>query len=78
MLNRQARVHRKCGRAEPLIVEGMVHGSTVHGMGAALLEELRYDASQLLTATLMDYLKPTAPVEDAGSLLYEGLRPARF
>ena len=27
----------------PLIVEGMVHGSTVHGIGAALLEEFRYD-----------------------------------
>jgi len=51
-----------CGRElNPLIVEGMVHGSTVHGMGAALLEEFRYDgAGQLLTATFMDYLKPTA------------------
>ncbi len=51
-----------CGRElNPLIVEGMVHGSTVHGLGAALLEEFRYDpGGQLLTATLMDYLKPTA------------------
>ncbi len=51
-----------CGRElHPAIVEGMVHGSTVHGMGAALLEEFRYDESgQLLTATFMDYLKPTA------------------
>jgi len=51
-----------CGRElNPLIVEGMVHGSTVHGLGAALLEEFRYDESgQLLTATFMDYLKPTA------------------
>ncbi len=51
-----------CGRElNPAIVEGMVHGSTVHGMGAALLEEFRYDADgQLLTATFMDYLKPTA------------------
>ncbi len=50
-----------CGRElNPRIVEGMVHGSTVHGMGAALLEEFRYDAEgQLLTATFMDYLKPT-------------------
>jgi len=39
----------------------MVHGSTVHGLGAALLEEFRYDASgQLLTATLMDYALPRA------------------
>ncbi|HEX9822559.1 MAG TPA: xanthine dehydrogenase family protein molybdopterin-binding subunit [Methylomirabilota bacterium] len=51
-----------CGRElNPLIVEGMVHGSTAHGIGAALLEEFRYDESgQLLTSTFMDYLKPTA------------------
>jgi len=51
-----------CGRElNPLIVEGMVHGSTVHGIGAALLEEFRYDAQgQFLTSTFMDYLKPTA------------------
>ena len=51
-----------CGRElNPLIVEGMVHGSTVHGIGAALLEEFRYDAQgQFLTSTFIDYLKPTA------------------
>src|SRR6266851_3776255 len=51
-----------CGREiNPLIVEGMVHGATAHGIGAALLEEFRYDAQgQLLTSTFMDYLKPTA------------------
>jgi aerobic carbon-monoxide dehydrogenase large subunit len=51
-----------CGRElSPLIVEGMVHGSTVHGIGAALLEEFRYDEQgQLITATFLDYLKPTA------------------
>jgi CO/xanthine dehydrogenase Mo-binding subunit len=39
----------------------MVHGSTVHGIGAALLEEFLYDEQgQLLTATFLDYLKPTA------------------
>lgn len=55
-------VAHDCGRElNPLIVEGMVHGSTVHGIGAALLEEFRYDeAGQLLTTTFMDYLKPTA------------------
>jgi 2-furoyl-CoA dehydrogenase large subunit len=60
-----------CGRElNPLIVEGMVHGSTAHGIGAALLEEFRYDdAGQLLTSTFMDYLKPTAldvPAIDVG------------
>jgi 2-furoyl-CoA dehydrogenase large subunit len=51
-----------CGRElNPAIVEGMVHGSTVHGIGAALLEEFRYDErGNLLTSTFMDYLKPTA------------------
>ncbi len=62
-----------CGRElNPLIVEGMVHGSTVHGIGAALLEEFRYDdAGQLLTSTFMDYLKPTAtdvPAIEVGAL----------
>jgi len=62
-----------CGRElNPLIVEGMVHGSTAHGIGAALLEAFRYDASgQLLTSTFMDYLKPTAldvPDIDVGRL----------
>jgi 2-furoyl-CoA dehydrogenase large subunit len=51
-----------CGRElNPLIVEGMVHGATVHGIAAALLEEFRYDEhGQFLTSTFMDYLKPTA------------------
>jgi CO/xanthine dehydrogenase Mo-binding subunit len=51
-----------CGRElNPLIVEGMVHGATAHGIGAALLEEFRYDAQgQLVTSTFMDYLKPTS------------------
>ncbi len=51
-----------CGRElNPLIVEGMVHGATAHGIGAALLEAFRYDAGgQLLTSTFADYLKPTA------------------
>jgi 2-furoyl-CoA dehydrogenase large subunit len=51
-----------CGKElHPGIVEGMVHGATAHGIGAALLEEFRYDAQgQLLTASFMDYLKPTS------------------
>jgi len=55
-------VAHDCGRElNPLIVEGMVHGATAHGIGAALLEEFRYDErGQLLTSTFMDYLKPTA------------------
>ena len=51
-----------CGREiNPLIVEGMVHGSTAHGIGGALLEEFVYDdEGQLLTTTFLDYTKPTS------------------
>jgi 2-furoyl-CoA dehydrogenase large subunit len=51
-----------CGKEiNPLIVEGQVHGATVHGIGAALLEEFVYDDDgQLLTSSFMDYLKPSA------------------
>jgi len=51
-----------CGRQlNPGIVEGMVIGSTVHGIGASLLEEFVYSPEgQLLTGTFMDYLKPVA------------------
>jgi CO/xanthine dehydrogenase Mo-binding subunit len=51
-----------CGRQiNPAIVEGQVHGASVHGIAAALLEEFIYDQDgQLLTTSFMDYLKPTA------------------
>ncbi len=51
-----------CGRQiNPGIVEGMVIGSTVHGIGASLLEEFVYNADgQPLSTTFMDYMKPTA------------------
>ncbi|MBI4493052.1 MAG: molybdopterin-dependent oxidoreductase, partial [Chloroflexi bacterium] len=45
----------------PLIVEGQVYGAIAHGLGGALLEELAYsEDGQFLSATLMDYLWPTA------------------
>jgi carbon-monoxide dehydrogenase large subunit/6-hydroxypseudooxynicotine dehydrogenase subunit gamma len=50
------------GRAvNPTIVEGQLVGGLAQGLGGALLEELAYDAGgQLVSATLMDYLLPTA------------------
>ncbi len=50
-----------CGtEINPLLIEGQVHGATLHGIATALLEEFRYDdQGQLLTASFMDYLKPT-------------------
>ncbi|MGH2544830.1 MAG: molybdopterin cofactor-binding domain-containing protein, partial [Ardenticatenaceae bacterium] len=45
----------------PLIVEGQVHGGVAQGIGNAFYEQLIYDAGgQLLNASFMDYLLPTA------------------
>jgi carbon-monoxide dehydrogenase large subunit len=45
----------------PLIVDGQVQGGTAHGIGNALFERMKYDASgQPLTTTFQDYLLPTA------------------
>ncbi len=45
----------------PALIDGQVHGSTVQGLGQALLEHTIYDqAGQLLTASLMDYGVPRA------------------
>jgi carbon-monoxide dehydrogenase large subunit len=54
----------------PMLVEGQIHGGVAHGIGNAFYEQLVYDAQgQLLNASLMDYLLPTAaevpPVETA-------------
>jgi aerobic carbon-monoxide dehydrogenase large subunit len=45
----------------PRIVEGQQHGAVAMGLGGSLFEQVVYDASgQNLTATLADYLIPTA------------------
>ncbi|MDX6664799.1 MAG: aerobic carbon-monoxide dehydrogenase large subunit [Solirubrobacteraceae bacterium] len=51
-----------CGRViNPQIVAGQAHGAVAQGIGGALLESMHYDEDgQLLTASLMDYLVPTA------------------
>ena len=51
-----------CGTViNPTIVEGQVHGGVAQGIGGALSEHLAYDeAGQLVTASFMDYLLPTA------------------
>jgi carbon-monoxide dehydrogenase large subunit len=52
-----------CGRViNPMIVTGQTRGALAQGVGAALLEEVVYDKDgQLLTASLVDYLLPSAP-----------------
>ena len=51
-----------CGKLiNPLIAEGQIHGSIVHGIGNALFEEMHYDdAGQPTTTTFADYLLTTA------------------
>jgi len=55
-------VAEDCGKVvNPMIVDGQVHGGVAQGIGAALYEEVVYDArGQITTATLADYLVPTA------------------
>jgi aerobic carbon-monoxide dehydrogenase large subunit len=56
-------VAEDCGRIiNPMIVDGQVHGGVAQGIGAALFEELIYDEDgQLLSASLVDYVIPSAP-----------------
>jgi carbon-monoxide dehydrogenase large subunit len=45
----------------PMIADGQVHGGVAQGIGNALLEEIIYDeGGGILTASLADYLPPTA------------------
>ena len=47
--------------ANPMIVEGQVHGGVAQGIGQALLENVIYDEyGQLLTGSFMDYCMPRA------------------
>ena len=51
-----------CGKMiNTMIVEGQVHGGVAQGIGNAFYEQLFYDDNgQLLNASFMDYLLPTA------------------
>jgi aerobic carbon-monoxide dehydrogenase large subunit len=55
-------VAEDCGRlVNPLIVDGQVHGGVAQGIGVALYEEVVYDdQGQINTASLVDYLVPSA------------------
>ncbi len=46
----------------PMVVDGQIYGGLAQGIGTALYEEMRFDASgQPLASTLADYLLPGAP-----------------
>jgi carbon-monoxide dehydrogenase large subunit len=51
-----------CGKViNPIILEGQIHGGVAHGIGNSYYEQLVYDSNgQLLNASFMDYLLPTA------------------
>ena len=51
-----------CGEViNPLILAGQIQGGVAQGIGNAFYEKLMYDETgQLLNASLMDYLLPTA------------------
>lgn len=51
-----------CGtRINPMIIEGQVHGGLTDGIGMALMEMIAFDEDgNCLSASLMDYLIPTA------------------
>ncbi|MFL5626272.1 MAG: aerobic carbon-monoxide dehydrogenase large subunit [Ktedonobacteraceae bacterium] len=56
-----AAVH-DCGRViNPVVVEGQVHGGVAQGIGGAFFERLVYNEDgQIINASFMDYLLPTA------------------
>ena len=51
-----------CGRLiNPTVVEGQIQGGVAHGIGNAFYEKLVFDeGGQLMNASFMDYLLPTA------------------
>ena len=55
-------VHDSGTPINPRIVEGQVRGALAQGLGATLMEELRYDpeTGQLLNGSMLDYFAPTA------------------
>ena len=55
-------VAHDCGTIiNPMLVDGQIHGGVAHGIGNAFYEKLVYDEQgQLLNASFMDYLLPTA------------------
>ncbi|MEZ4728330.1 MAG: xanthine dehydrogenase family protein molybdopterin-binding subunit [Caldilineaceae bacterium] len=60
-IKKYAVVH-DCGRViNPMILEGQIQGGVAQGIGNAFYEQLHFDENgQLLNASFMDYLVPTA------------------
>jgi 2-furoyl-CoA dehydrogenase large subunit len=55
-------VHDAGRLLNPLLADGQVRGGLAHGLGAALFERIVHDEDgNVLTASFMDYVCPTAP-----------------
>ena len=49
-----------CGRTiNPMIVEGQVHGAAAHGIGAAIMEDCRYDSEETCWRALSAITRPS-------------------
>ena len=69
-IRKYAVVHDVGRILNPAIVEGQLRGGLAHGLGAALMERIEYDAGgNLLTGTFMDYLCPLA--DDMPEVLFD-------
>jgi 2-furoyl-CoA dehydrogenase large subunit len=66
-----------CGTViNPLVVDGFTYGGVGHGIGGAMFENFAYDENgQLLAASFMDYLMPTA-AEVPNVELHEQVTPS--
>ena len=62
----------------PMVVEGQLHGAIAQGIGAALMETMRFDSDsgQILTATFQDYAMPRAHNFTQFSILLQGMHCA--
>jgi 2-furoyl-CoA dehydrogenase large subunit len=61
IVERIVSVHDAGKLLNPSLADGQVHGSIVHGLGGALLEDMAYgEDGQFLAASFMDYLCPLA------------------
>jgi 2-furoyl-CoA dehydrogenase large subunit len=61
IVQRIVSVHDAGKLLNPSLADGQVHGSVVHGLGGALLEDMAYgEDGQFLAASFMDYLCPLA------------------
>lgn len=76
-LDRVSTVHDAGTVLNRRLLDGQIHGALTHGLGGALLEELRYSQDgQPTSATFVDYLCPTAADADYQLLTAHTVTPS--